>query len=110
MLIFTNPSLWFQEELNIENKPGQFFLHVFKAYNFRSDIHSIFRRPFANKWLNMAVAWEMVLLVLIIYVPFLQKPFSTHPLSYQEWILVIVAAATVIPVLEITKWFLRKSK
>ena len=27
-------------------------IQFFKAYNFRSDRHSVFRRPFANRWLN----------------------------------------------------------
>ncbi len=85
-------------------------IQFFKAYNFRSDKHSLFKKPFANKWLNIAIIWELAVLVLIIYVPWLQVPFKTHALSYQEWICVILAAATVVPVLEITKWFLRKSK
>jgi Ca2+-transporting ATPase len=49
-------------------------IQFFKAYNYRSDRYSVLRRPFANRWLNMAVAWEMVLLAVVIYVPFLQGP------------------------------------
>ena len=33
-------------------------IQFFKAYNFRSDRHSVLNRPFANKWLNMAIVWE----------------------------------------------------
>jgi Ca2+-transporting ATPase len=33
-------------------------MQFFKAYNFRSDRHSVFNRPFENKWLNLAVGWE----------------------------------------------------
>ncbi|MCU0982897.1 MAG: cation-translocating P-type ATPase, partial [Pirellulaceae bacterium] len=29
-------------------------IQFFKAYNFRSDRHSVLRRPFANRWLNVA--------------------------------------------------------
>jgi len=83
-------------------------IQFFKAYNFRSDKNSVLYRPFANKWLNMAIGWELLALLLFLYVPVLQIPFATHPLSYVEWLLVISVAATVIPVLEITKWFLRK--
>jgi hypothetical protein len=38
---------------------------------------SVLRRPFANRWLNFAIAWEVVLLAFIIYTPFLQQPFGT---------------------------------
>ncbi len=80
----------------------------FKAYNFRSDRYSVLRRPFANKWLNRAIGWELVILLLVIYVPFLQIPFKTHSLSFVDWAWVIFTAVTIIPVLEITKWILRK--
>jgi len=85
-------------------------IQFFKAYNFRSDRSSILRRPFANKWLNMAVGWELIILVFIIYMPFLQIPFKKYSLSPADWLLVIVTALTVVPVLEITKWLLHKNK
>ena len=52
-----------------------------KAFSYRSDRHSIVRRPFANRWLNLAIAWEVVLLVLVVNVPFLQDAFGTTGLS-----------------------------
>jgi P-type Ca2+ transporter type 2C len=55
-------------------------IQFFKAYNFRSDRHSVFNKPFANKWLNMAIVWEIILLLLIIYVPGLHEPFNTFSL------------------------------
>ena len=36
-------------------------IQFFKAYNFRSDRQSVLHRPFANKWLNRAIVWELVL-------------------------------------------------
>jgi hypothetical protein len=41
-------------------------IQFFKAYSFRSDRHSVLIRPFANKWLNLAIIWELLLLVLIV--------------------------------------------
>ncbi|MBF8282508.1 MAG: ATPase, P-type (transporting), HAD superfamily, subfamily IC, partial [Anaerolineales bacterium] len=46
-------------------------IQFFKSYNFRSDRNSVLDRPFANKWLNFAILWELALLILIVYVPFL---------------------------------------
>ncbi|MGE5774639.1 MAG: cation-translocating P-type ATPase, partial [Chloroflexota bacterium] len=83
-------------------------IQFFKAYNFRSDRHSVLNKPFANKWLNLAVGWEIVLLVLIIYLPFLHEAFSTYSLPLIDWVIVGGLAMTIIPVLEIAKWIERK--
>ena len=83
-------------------------VQFFKAYNFRSDRHSLLVRPFANKWLNLAVAWELAALALIVYVPVLNGPFGTFPLTVEDWIIVAGAALTVSPVLEAAKWMERR--
>jgi Ca2+-transporting ATPase len=83
-------------------------IQFFKAYNFRSDRHSVLRRPFANKWLNIAILWELVLLGLILYVPLLQKPFATVGLTLKEWMVVIALSLTISPVLELAKWMERR--
>lgn len=83
-------------------------IQFFKAYNFRSDRHSVLNRPFANKWLNIAILWELMLLALIIYLPVLHKPFGTFSLPWIDWLIIITLAFTVSPVLEITKWLERR--
>ncbi len=83
-------------------------IQFFKAYNFRSDRHSILSKPFANKWLNTAIIWEIALLLVILYVPFLQNAFGTYALPLNEWLLVGGLAVTIIPVLELAKWMVRK--
>jgi len=83
-------------------------IQFFKAYNFRSDRHSVFNRPFANKWLNLAILWEMILLILIIYLPFLQDAFGTFYLPLVDWAIVLGLALTVSPVLELAKWMARR--
>jgi Ca2+-transporting ATPase len=83
-------------------------IQFFKAYNFRSDRHSVLRRPFANKWLNLAIIWELVLLSLIVYLPFLHDAFGTYALSPTDWLIVAGLAVTVVPVLELAKWMERR--
>ncbi|MEW6287012.1 MAG: cation-translocating P-type ATPase [Chloroflexota bacterium] len=83
-------------------------VQFFKAYNFRSDRHSIFNRPFENKWLNMAILWEAVLLLLIVYVPALHEPFNTFSLPLVDWLIVGALSLTISPVLEFVKWMERK--
>ncbi|MGB7963411.1 MAG: cation-translocating P-type ATPase [Propionicimonas sp.] len=79
-----------------------------KAFNFRSDRHSVFERPFANRWLNLAVLWEVALLIAIVYLPLLQEPFETFALSPWDWLLVGALSLTVMPVLELVKWMARR--
>jgi len=83
-------------------------IQFFKAYNFRSDRHSVLQRPFANRWLNLSIVWELVLLVLIVYVPFLHEPFDTFSLPLVDWLIVGGLAFTVSPVLELAKWMERR--
>ena len=80
----------------------------FKAYNFRSDRNSVLDRPFANKWLNLAILWELTLLGLIVYLPFLHALFGTYSLSLMDWVIVATLAFSVSPVLEIAKWMERR--
>ena len=83
-------------------------IQFFKAYNFRSDRHSVLRRPFANKWLNLAIIWELVMLALILYVPLLERTFGTFGLTLRDWLIIIALAFTVSPVLELAKWIERR--
>ncbi len=83
-------------------------IQFFKAYSFRSERHSIVSGFFSNKWLNRAVAWELLLLIAIIYVPFLQKPFNTFALTVSDWLIAIGTACLVVPALEIAKYISRQ--
>jgi Ca2+-transporting ATPase len=82
-------------------------IQFFKAYSYRSDRFSVFRKPFANRWLNLAIAWELALLVVIVYVPSLQQPFGTFTFEWTDWALTVALAFTIVPVLEAVKWFER---
>jgi Ca2+-transporting ATPase len=83
-------------------------IQFLKAYNFRSDRLSVLNRPFANRWLNWAILWELVLLFAVIYVPFLQQPFGTFNLALADWAIVVGLAMTILPVLEAAKWMARR--
>jgi Ca2+-transporting ATPase len=79
-----------------------------KAYNYRSDRASAFDRPFANRWLDLAVGGELAALVLVVYLPFLQGPFGTFALSAADWLAVGGTALSIAPVLEAAKWAVRR--
>ena len=80
-----------------------------KAYNFRSDRHSIFGSGFwSNRWLNIAIAWEIALLAAVVYAPGLRDVFQTASLSPADLVVPVAAALTIFPVLEAAKLAVRK--
>jgi P-type Ca2+ transporter type 2C len=79
-----------------------------KAYNFRSDHYSLFHQLFRNHWLNLAILWELILLIFIIYMPALNKAFGSFKIPIIDWMIVIAVALTIIPVLEFLKWMIRR--
>jgi Ca2+-transporting ATPase len=83
-------------------------IQFFKAYIFRSERHSLLQRPFANRWLNLAVGWELLLLGTIVYMPALQKLFGTFALSPADWLVILPATLSIFPVLETAKWARRR--
>jgi Ca2+-transporting ATPase len=56
-----------------------------------------------NRWLALAIAGELCLLVLVVYTPALQIFFEVVSLSSAQWLLVVCAAATIVPVVECAK-------
>jgi Ca2+-transporting ATPase len=80
-----------------------------KAYNFRSDTRSALHRPLANRWLNRAILWEAVLLLLVVYFEPLHAAVGTFSLPALDWLIVIGCAATITPVLDFVKWLQRRT-
>jgi Ca2+-transporting ATPase len=83
-------------------------IQFFKAYGFRSDHQHVLHRPFSNWWLNAAIVWEIGLMLLILYVPFLERAFELAPLGIWEWAVIIFLSHTILPVLEFGKWLERR--
>lgn len=82
-------------------------LEFFKAYNFRSDRLSVLSHPLSNRWLDLAVVWELLLLVIVVEVPLLHRAFGTTSLSAYDWLMATALALTITPVLELAKWLER---
>jgi Ca2+-transporting ATPase len=87
---------------------GLVLIEFFKAFNYRSDRRSFLRRPFANKWLNLAIAWETMLLLLVVYLPFFQQAIGTFNLPLDDWLIVTGMALTIFPVIESAKMLVRR--
>ncbi|WP_328760253.1 cation-translocating P-type ATPase [Geomonas azotofigens] len=83
-------------------------IQFFNAYCFRSERDTVFRKPFANRWLNLAVFWEVCLLLVVVYLPALHRPLGTFSLTGADWGPIILASGSVIPVLELAKRLSRR--
>jgi Ca2+-transporting ATPase len=86
-------------------------IEFFNAFNCRSFEHSVFKIGIAsNRWLLWAIASQIILLAVIIYVPALQGPFNTYSLTLEDWALAIGASATILVVFEIAKLVVRVTR
>jgi Ca2+-transporting ATPase len=85
---------------------------LLRAFTARSEHHGIFSiGVFTNRWMIWAVSGSAVLVIISVYVPFLQPFFDTTPLSLGDWISAIPFILMASVAAEITKVFLRqKSK
>ncbi|MFW2388796.1 MAG: cation-translocating P-type ATPase, partial [Polyangiales bacterium] len=83
-------------------------IQFLKAYNYRSDHRSILHRPFSNKWLNLAVLWEVGLLVFILSFEPLHDAFGVTTLSARDWLIALVPALSISPALEVSKWIVSR--
>ncbi len=84
-------------------------IQFFKAFSFRSPEHFPWH-PFANRWLNLAIVGELILLVAFIELPVLEPVLGTVHLVADHWLIAILGAATIIPVLEMGKWLMRSKQ
>ena len=67
----------------------------------------IFAGLFSNPWLLAAVMLSLLLHVAVVYVPFLQKAFSTVSLSGSDWLRCAAVGSSVLWLTELAKLVLR---
>ena len=80
----------------------------FNAWNCRSDSKSIFQsNPFSNKFLLGATGLVIVLQLLAVYAPILQKVLHTVPLERSDWFMIVPIALSIVIIEEIRKFFSR---
>jgi Ca2+-transporting ATPase len=84
------------------------FCELFRAYTVRTERQSIFKLGvFSNPYMQAAVGFSIVLLLLVVCVPFLQPVFNTHLPTLKEWAFVLGLALVPALAEEITKIALR---
>ena len=82
---------------------------LLRAYSSRSDKFSLFKIGlFTNMTMVYATSFSFVLLLLVLYVPFLQPIFSTFALGFNEWKIVLAYAFIPLVAGELYKVIFRK--
>ena len=81
---------------------------LLRAFTSRSEHYGIFTIGiFTNLWMICAVLGSGTLVIIAIYVPFLQPFFDTVPLSLGDWLKMTPFILMASVAAEITKVFLR---
>jgi P-type Ca2+ transporter type 2C len=76
---------------------------LFTVFNARSDQRSAFAGMFANGWLWAAIGLSLLAQAAVLYVPFLQRAFSTVPLDAGDWLRCTAVASSVLWLREAAK-------
>jgi P-type Ca2+ transporter type 2C len=83
---------------------------LFNVVNARSDEESAFVDLFTNRWLWAALGGSLVLQLLVVYAPFLQRAFGTIGLNGRDWLFCVAVASSVLWLREATKAIARATR
>ncbi len=80
------------------------FIQLFHSFNLKSQTQSIFnKKVFDNKFLNLAFAVGVVLVVLVVSIAPIGKLFDTEPLNWMQWLVAVGSAFLIVPMVEVQK-------
>ncbi len=86
------------------------FSQFFNVVNMRSLDVSIFKIGFfSNRFMVFALIASIIIQLIVIYVPFFQSIFRFESLNIKEWILIIISSSLIFFVVELYKFFKRRS-
>ncbi len=80
-----------------------------RAFTARSEYHSIFSiGVFSNRWMVWAVGASLLLVLMVVYVPFLQPFFDTIPLTLDDWLMMLPFFFASAVAMELLKVYFRR--
>jgi Ca2+-transporting ATPase len=85
------------------------FFQFYQALNCRSETLSVFEmNPLSNPFLFVSIIGAFFAHLAVLYVPGLQYIFRTVPLSWDQWLLIVIVSFSILLVVEIDKFFRRR--
>ena len=83
-------------------------IQLFHAFNVKSVYKSLFTvGAFKNKMFNIAIVVSALMLLSVLVVPGLTTVFSVTVLNLEQWLVVLAAAFSIVPFVEIAKAIMR---
>lgn len=83
-------------------------VEIAHSFNMRSRRGSLFTMHKQNRYLWLAALASLLCTTVVIYVPFLADAFGFEHISLMEYIIALGLAISIIPIMEIVKYFQRK--
>jgi len=82
---------------------------LLRAFTARSEYHSVFSiGVFSNRWMVWAVGVSFLLVLMVVYVPFLRPFFDTVPLGADDWLFMLPFFFASPVAMELLKIYFRK--
>jgi len=82
---------------------------MIRAFTARSEYHSVFSiGVFSNRWMVWAVGVSFLLVLMVVYVPFLRPFFDTVPLTAGDWLFMLPFFFASPVAMELLKIYFRK--
>ncbi|MGQ0544614.1 MAG: HAD-IC family P-type ATPase, partial [Betaproteobacteria bacterium] len=80
-----------------------------RAFTARSEYHSVFAiGVFSNRWMVWAVSASFLLVLAVVYVPFLNPFFDTVPLTLEDWLMMLPFFFASAVAMELLKVYFRR--
>lgn len=87
---------------------GVVFAQMGMVMNNRTESESVFKRGiFTNKYINLGLVVEFLILIAIIYIPILNNVFNTAPIGMIEWLYALPIPFVVFAIEELRKKIIR---
>jgi P-type Ca2+ transporter type 2C len=88
---------------------GIVVMQIANVFSCRTEVASMFSMGlFSNKLINIGVAFELALTAAIVYIPFLQKIFSTYPVPLSHWLFFVPFIPILVMAEEFRKYLVRR--
>ncbi|HPS41073.1 MAG TPA: cation-translocating P-type ATPase [Anaerolineaceae bacterium] len=82
---------------------------ILRAFTARSERYPLLKIGiFSNKWMNLAGISSLILVLAVVYLPFLNPVFQTTPIGFQQWELILPLLLVPSIAAELTKFVITR--
>ncbi len=78
-------------------------VEIVHSFNMRSRRKSVFQMKHHNKLLWISMVASLLLTTAVIYIPFLSKAFGFETISLEEYVVSLILALSILPIIELIK-------